>query len=59
MAAFIFWVVLALYMTLGALATISQVGKPRKPSTQGMATATVLIQALFIAGIIYFGIARS
>mgnify|MGYP001557761972 CR=1 FL=1 len=38
---------------VGALATISQIGKPRKPITPGMAIYVVVYNAAFITGLVY------
>lgn len=37
----------------GALATISQIGKPRKPITPGVAIAVVVYNTAFIAGLVH------
>jgi hypothetical protein len=49
----IFLCALMALMAAGALATISLVGKPRQPVTQGTAVAVVLVQGLQIAGLVY------
>lgn len=46
---------LAGWFLLGAVVTVSQVGKPKKPTTAGVAAGVVVIDALIIAGIFLFG----
>jgi hypothetical protein len=45
---------LAVFFGLGALLTISTVGKERKPTTGGVAALTVLVQALIIFALLYW-----
>lgn len=42
--------ILIAFLGLGAVATVSLVGKPRKPVTPGVAVASVIINALLIVG---------
>lgn len=54
------WILYAVasLMAFGALATISMVGKPRKPIQPVTAVITVVLNALMIAGLIYVAVAR-
>jgi hypothetical protein len=45
---------LAALMALGALLTVSGVGKPRKPTTGGVAAYVVVMDALFVTAIVVF-----
>jgi hypothetical protein len=45
---------LIVMLALGALLTVSGVGKPRTPTTSGTATLTVLLSALYIVLIVAF-----
>jgi hypothetical protein len=45
---------LVVMLALGALLTVSDVGKPRTPTTSGTATLTVLFSALYIVLIVAF-----
>jgi hypothetical protein len=38
---------------MGSLATIYMIGKPRQPISAGTGATTVVISALFIAGVLY------
>lgn len=46
---------LAAFFLMSTVVTVSMVGKPRKPTTAGIAAAVVIIDALLIAGIFVFG----
>jgi hypothetical protein len=48
------WLLVILY-TLGTVLTILEIGKPRKPTTEGHAALVLLINGLFVIGIIYVG----
>lgn len=55
MSEFVKWSLIA-FWTLGAVAVITQVGKPRKPTTGGMAATTVILVALqMVAVLTYWG----
>lgn len=49
----LFWLLPALY-TIGALATVASVGKPRKPITPGLAATVVATNGLLI-GLLIIG----
>jgi len=49
-------VALTVFFAVGALLTISLIGKPREPLTAGSAAITVLINAAFIASIWIWGV---
>lgn len=51
------WFVVA-WWVFNAVATVAQVGKPRKPITASTAAAVVVIEALFVAGMFMFGVQR-
>lgn len=53
MAEFVKWLMVA-WLTLGALLTITVIGKPRKPITSGMAVAIVITMALEIVAILAY-----
>lgn len=46
---------LAFWFFLSAVVNVALVGKPRKPLTAGVAAGVVVIDALIIAAIFYFG----
>lgn len=46
------WIVIVI-LTLSALATISQVGKDRKPLTGGMAVAVVITNVILVGLIVW------
>ena len=46
---------LAAWFLLSAVVNVAYVGKPRKPTTAGVAASVVVIDALIIAGIFIFG----
>lgn len=48
------WFLVWFFFT-SAIITVTQVGKPRKPTTPGVAAGVVVIDALIIAAIFYFG----
>lgn len=48
------WFFVAFFF-LTAILTITKVGKPSKPTTPGLAAGVVVIDALLIAAIFYFG----
>lgn len=50
----ILWFFVFLFF-LTAVLTVSKVGKPSKPTTPGVAAGVVVIDALIIAAIFYFG----
>jgi hypothetical protein len=43
---------LAAFITLGVLLTVSSVGKEKKPTTGGTAALVVLVQSLYVAGLV-------
>jgi len=45
------WFLIA-FLSLGALATVLMVGKPRQPTTAGVAALSVLFNALLITAIL-------
>ena len=47
--------VLVVLVALSALLTVSQVGLERRPVTPGTASLVVLVNALYIAGLVYVG----
>lgn len=47
--------VLVVMIALGTLLTVSQVGLERRPVTPGIASLVVLLNALYIAGLVYVG----
>lgn len=49
--------VIAGWITLGAVTTISLVGKPREPITGGVAAFSVLVQAAIIVTLIFAAVA--
>lgn len=57
MAEFAKWLIVG-FLALGALLTVASVGKPRKPLEPGVATVTVLVNALLIAAILAYWGAR-
>jgi hypothetical protein len=48
--------VLAVWFLLGAIITVACVGQPRKPIKPETAAVAVLINALWIAAIVVFGV---
>ena len=40
------------FLTLGALLTVGNVGKPRKPTTPGTAAAVVVIDAAIVVALV-------
>lgn len=52
-AEFVKWVIVGMF-ALGALITITAVGKPRKPLTPGTAAYVVAVNALYIVLIAIF-----
>lgn len=42
------------YIALGALLSVAMVGKPRKPTTPGVAAGVVLICSLEILAVLYW-----
>ena len=53
MAEFVKWFMVGMF-ALGALLTVSSVGKPRSPLTSGTASFVVAVQALYIVLIVVF-----
>ena len=49
-----FWLLCGI-LAASALFSILEIGKPRKPLTANTASLTVVLSALLIAGIIYYG----
>lgn len=48
------WLVTAL-VGVSTLVTIGSVGKPRKPTTPGIAVAVVVVNGLFVWGVVALG----
>lgn len=46
---------LVFWFFLTAVVTVAKVGKPSKPTTPGVAAGVIVIDALIIAAIFYFG----
>ena len=45
-------IALLAYLTLGALLTVAQVGKPREPITPGVATLTLILTGACAWGVV-------